>query len=257
MKHTIKSIAEELNLSRNTVAKVLSGKDGVSQKTKKLVLEKIKELEVPEPVPQRTVQPSSDDAVLLLIPEHAQHADFRKRLIQTLENELPRRGYQLVTEVLKTSESTISESSEPVFRESPTFVLPEIVFHTTVKGIIVAGVSSTALCDQLCKLPVPVSIIDFSKSCLPYKGRFDLITLDTTTALQQAASIFQSDSIQNITLQSPIEQMGTAAVRCVTDRIREPLLPHVYMEYIPSLVFGSSSAHQSDVLYPKQALGKS
>lgn len=239
MKYTIKQLAEELNLSRNTVAKVLSGKDGVSAKTKKLVQEKIKELEsaVPEIVSQRTAQPSQDAAVLLLIPEHSQHADFGDRLIRTLEKELPRRGFRLITEVLKPSESTLSESSEPAFSKSPAFVLPELVFHATVKGIIIAGVSDVAFCDQLCKLTIPVSIIDFSRSCFSYKGRFDLITLDTTTAFQQAASIFQSDSIQNITLQSPIEQMGTAAVRCVTDRMKEPTLPYVYMEYIPSLIF--------------------
>lgn len=247
MKYTIKAIAEELNLSRNTVAKVLSGKDGVSLKTKKLVQEKIKELEqaVSEPVPQRTMQPSQDDAVLFLVPEHAQHADFCDRLIRTLEKELPRRGCRLITEVLKISKSPVSESSEPVFSESPDFVLPELVFHATVKGIIIAGVSDSTFFEQLYKLPIPISIIDFSRSCLSCKGRFDLITLDTTTALQQAASIFQSDSIQNITLQSPIEQMGTAAVRCITDRIREPLLPHLYMEYIPSLILGSTSARCS------------
>ena len=44
MKCTIKSIADELNLSRNTVAKVLSKKEGVSEKTKKLVLDKAREL---------------------------------------------------------------------------------------------------------------------------------------------------------------------------------------------------------------------
>ena len=44
MKCTIKQLAEELNLSRNTVAKALKNSSQVSTKTKQLVLKKAKEL---------------------------------------------------------------------------------------------------------------------------------------------------------------------------------------------------------------------
>ena len=44
MKCTIKQLAEELNLSRNTVAKALKDSSQVSAKTKQLVLKKAKEL---------------------------------------------------------------------------------------------------------------------------------------------------------------------------------------------------------------------
>ena len=40
MKCTIKQLAEELNLSRNTVAKALKNSDQVSAKTKQIVLKK-------------------------------------------------------------------------------------------------------------------------------------------------------------------------------------------------------------------------
>ena len=44
MKCTIKDIARELQLSRNTVAKVLNHKGGVSEKTARLVLAKAREM---------------------------------------------------------------------------------------------------------------------------------------------------------------------------------------------------------------------
>ena len=44
MKCTIKQLAEELNLSRNTVAKAIKNSNEVSSKTKQLVLNKAREL---------------------------------------------------------------------------------------------------------------------------------------------------------------------------------------------------------------------
>ena len=44
MKCTIKQLAEELGLSRNTVAKALKNSSDVSDKTKQIVLAKAKEL---------------------------------------------------------------------------------------------------------------------------------------------------------------------------------------------------------------------
>ena len=44
MNCTINDIADALNLSRNTVSKVINGKSGVSPKTKALVIKKANEL---------------------------------------------------------------------------------------------------------------------------------------------------------------------------------------------------------------------
>lgn len=43
-KITINQIAEELNLSRNTISKVLNQKGGVSEKTEQLVLNHAKQM---------------------------------------------------------------------------------------------------------------------------------------------------------------------------------------------------------------------
>ena len=58
MKYTIKELASELNLSRNTVAKVLNGKAGVSPKTEKLVLDKIRSINQSEEPVQPCENPS-------------------------------------------------------------------------------------------------------------------------------------------------------------------------------------------------------
>ena len=59
MKYTIKELASELNLSRNTVAKVLNGKGGVSPKTEKLVLDKIRSINQAEEPAQPCENPSA------------------------------------------------------------------------------------------------------------------------------------------------------------------------------------------------------
>lgn len=68
MKCTIKQLAEELNLSRNTVAKALKNSDQVSAKTKQIVLKKAKErnyknineLLLQEATPEPTTQPNTN-----------------------------------------------------------------------------------------------------------------------------------------------------------------------------------------------------
>lgn len=248
MKYTIKSIAEELNLSRNTVAKVLSGKDGVSQKTTKLVLEKIKELEQTAPevsqkqtaVESAKIHPtaaSQGDIILLLMPEFSRNTDFCSRLILTLEKELSQRGYRLLTGTWQTPDETDSGIPEHVLIENAALALPDLAARSEIKGLITVEIKDNTFCEQLTGLPIPVSMIDLAGNCLSYKGLLDLVTLDTTVTFRQAASLFQSDSIQNFTVQAPVEQLGIAAVRCVTDRILEPQMPHVYQEFIPTLIF--------------------
>lgn len=225
MKYTIKSLAEELNLSRNTVAKVLSGKSGVSSKTKKLVLEKIEQLE--QSTPEKTFDSKPEcfpgGTILLVMQETSRNTDFHNQLLKALEQELSQTGYHLTFAFLKPTAHGLPD------------------YDTSIKGIILADPKDPAICELLLKLPAPASVIDLSGSCLSYKGRLDLVTLDTTAALQQTAALFQSNSIQNVTIQAPVRQLGIAAVRCVTDRIKEPTLPYVFVQYIPSLVFGKTT----------------
>ena len=113
MKCTIKQLAEELNLSRNTVAKALKNSDQVSAKTKQIVLKKAKErnyknineLLLQEATPEPTTQPNTNNgSILFLTKTYAPDSEFWTAVLTGIESILSNANYHLVVRIMSESD---------------------------------------------------------------------------------------------------------------------------------------------------------
>ena len=113
MKCTIKQLAEELNLSRNTVAKALKNSNQVSEKTKQLVLKKAKELNyknIDEKLllsvsPESTSQTvTNNGSILFLTRTYAPDSEFWTAVLTGIESILSRARYHLIIGIMSESD---------------------------------------------------------------------------------------------------------------------------------------------------------
>ena len=87
MKCTIKDIAKELNLSRNTVAKALKGSSEVSPKTQELVHAKAKEMHYTNhsEFSPSAAKPANKGSILFLTRTYANDSEFWSSVLKGIE----------------------------------------------------------------------------------------------------------------------------------------------------------------------------
>jgi transcriptional regulator with XRE-family HTH domain len=112
MKCTIKQLAEELNLSRNTVAKALKNSNEVSSKTKQLVLNKARELNYNN-INKELFSESGDvtspsnvnnGSILFLTKTYAPDSEFWAAVLTGIESILSNAHYHLVIGIMSESD---------------------------------------------------------------------------------------------------------------------------------------------------------
>lgn len=97
-KVTIKEIASEMGLSRNTVAKALTGSEVVSDNTRRAVLEKANELgyqKMPAGTPKTTNSGYIQSAETILVLAYTDISVFWNEIILGISEELKKYGYKL------------------------------------------------------------------------------------------------------------------------------------------------------------------
>lgn len=210
MKYTIKSIAEELNLSRNTVAKVLSQKSGVSPKTTRLVLDHIQALKDSEsisPAPLTgtaesiTASVSSPDTsediaasvsspdttesrigtpvILLLLPEDQTDLTFRFDLIRTVKQTLAACGFRLLVDTVSARDLASTD-------------LPSVLQQPFVKGILISGIYNADFFRSLLQRNLPTAALlpsgAFPDEALTPSGTSPKTALTLSSTIPDAAS---------------------------------------------------------------------
>ncbi len=180
MKGTIKEIALELGMSRNTVAKVLSGKSGVSPRTKTLVLEKARELDYPfdradherEEAASAGEGGESHDSVLFLTRTSFNYSDFWIRVMKGMETVLKENHYNLVLGVM---------DDQDIQRLN----FPNIIHHSDIKGIILVELCEQKLCNEVLKFHLPTVTLDMPKNYLHFLDKMDIITMENKIHIRQ------------------------------------------------------------------------
>lgn len=167
MKCTIKSIADELNLSRNTVAKVLSKKDGVSDKTRKLVLDKARELNYRSALSLDTAASVSNsaDSILLLTRASVNYSVFWINVMKGIESVLSQYNYSLTIGIMDDSDMR-------------TLNLPANVHNPSIKGIILVEICDLHVCDAILKLGLPTVTVDMPREYQSLFGKLDIVTME-------------------------------------------------------------------------------
>jgi LacI family transcriptional regulator len=149
MPPTLQDIADRLNISTATVSRALSGKPGVSQKTRQRVLEVANELRfTPDPAAQ-SLATSKTYAVAFVIKRLLirSHNPFYDRIMMGVEQELEQHGYHLVS-------ITIDEKQANVSR------LPPGLDKRRLDGLIIAGCElSNRVTTTLTSLGLPTVLV--------------------------------------------------------------------------------------------------
>ena len=173
MKCTIKQLAEELNLSRNTVAKALKNSNEVSSKTKQLVLNKARELNYNN-INKELFSESGDvtspsnvnnGSILFLTKTYAPDSEFWAAVLTGIESILSNAHYHLVIGIM--SESDLKKMDFPTALKDP-----------SIKGIILVEICDGAICNALLQYNLPIITVDLPKDYIPALDMIDIVTME-------------------------------------------------------------------------------
>ena len=182
MKCTIKEIARELGMSRNTVAKALSGKTGVSAKSKTMILEKAREMgyvmddgrENPYEKDRETPSESNSrqNSILFLTRSSFNLSDFWIKVMKGMESVLKANQYNLLIGVM---------DDQDIQR----LALPGVAFHRDVKGIVLVELCEQKICNEVLKLELPTVTVDMPKNYENFLGRLDIVTMENRIQIRK------------------------------------------------------------------------
>lgn len=173
MKCTIKQLAEELNLSRNTVAKALKNSNEVSSKTKQRVLNKARELNYNN-INKELFSESGDvtspsnvnnGSILFLTKTYAPDSEFWTAVLTGIESILSNAHYHLVIGIM--SESDLKRMDFPTALKDP-----------SIKGIILVEICDGAICNALLQYNLPIITVDLPKDYNPVLDMIDIVTME-------------------------------------------------------------------------------
>lgn len=162
MNCTINDIAEALNLSRNTVSKVINGKSGVSPKTKNLIIAKANEMGFGQ-FGDSLVCPQTKEGTILLLARNNAYAGFWMEVMEGIKIGLESTPYTETIGIASAEEIELG-------------LLPSIVYTPGIKGIIITEICNVEMCYNLLSLGIPTVSVD-----MPVNGRELIPELDVVT----------------------------------------------------------------------------
>lgn len=165
-KTSLQDIAEQLQVSRITVSKVLNNKPGVSIETKKKVINKLVESgykiidsQLVDLVKENKENDYRCVAVVATAPEFS---EFWLKIINAISNELSKSHYECIYCFLSRSEEN----------------LPTIINSKHVSGIIVINVYDDSIIKTLSDFGVPAVFLDISPRMFNESINGDIVLLD-------------------------------------------------------------------------------
>ncbi|MDQ8738823.1 LacI family DNA-binding transcriptional regulator [Paenibacillus sp. LHD-38] len=152
-KVTMQQIADELKLSKNSVSQALSGKDGVSEETRNLVMNKAQELGYNYPKNKKTSigsqETSKQTGTLALIASDFAFSmrGFFGEIYLSIEKEAKQRGYELLIQSI--DRTAIAERKLFPFLQ-----------NRSVDGLIILSHITTEYTKMLLRTGIPAVMID-------------------------------------------------------------------------------------------------
>ena len=159
---SIKEIAEELGLSRNTVSKALNGQY-VPSKTRELVLKKAQEMNYKSLNNQ--FLKSKRYRILLLSGKPYHNMDFFVPLVQSIENHCYDNNYDFF-------EYTYKASNTPFEK------VKDYIKNLKIDGIVAIECFDIGFVTNLLETNIPICFIDFPGHKFEIKNKFDLLSLN-------------------------------------------------------------------------------
>jgi LacI family transcriptional regulator len=173
MKYSIKDIAAHLNLSRNTVSKALNGKPGVSESTRRKILETANELQYRQFLASIGDEQRSNHqwSILFLTKSHS-HSGFWLSVMEGIKTALDKSGYTLVMSIL--SEQELAECK-----------LPPIITSQDIKGIIIVEICNIDMCEKIIAQGLPVVTVDMPQTADGLLKKMDVVTMENKSNVKK------------------------------------------------------------------------
>ena len=178
-KVSLQQIADELNVSRITVSKVINNKEGVSEETRRRVARKLVEydykkinrniLRLAQEAETGTAIVRNNIAVIATEPDFS---DFWLKIINGIANEVSPRGYNLVYHFITRDE------------EIDFTILKSVVDHS-VCGIIVINVYNNAAISALANVGIPTVFYDITPQKYRDGINADVVLLEGKRTVRQ------------------------------------------------------------------------
>lgn len=158
MKCTIQSIADKLDLSRNTVARVLSGKEGVSAKTRKLVLKKAEEMgyHAASPFLSKKTLPDLPESIVFLTDSSTAAPEARAAVMQAADEYIKKQNFTLILAAV-TIGSFKKMSDDSSKKE---LQLPAVLYSPSVRGVIMMNLENEEIYHAIAALNLPVVVVN-------------------------------------------------------------------------------------------------
>lgn len=169
---TIKSIAEELNLSRNTVSKALNGQY-VPKKTREIVLKKAQELNYKSLSLKNAEMSDKKYHILLVSTRPLNSINYFISLVSSIENYCYERNYELFQYIYNSRESNFKR-------------LSAYIKELNVDGIVAIECFDKEFISKLLQLDIPVCFHDFAHTSQSFIPTYDVVCTND----EQAVSSF-------------------------------------------------------------------
>ena len=159
---TIKSIAEQLNLSRNTVAKALNGQY-VPEKTRELVLKKAQEMNYKSLNVKHIEIGSKRYRILLVSGKPLNNMNYFVPLVKSIENSCFEKNYEFFQHTYNVNRTSFSNFADYVKELHP-------------DGIIAIECFDKNFIGKLINLGIPICFNDFTSFDVNYNQNYDIIS---------------------------------------------------------------------------------
>ena len=163
----INEIAQKLNISRNTVSKVMNNRGSVSDKTKNKIIETAIEMgysKLPEELIYRRSKQSTFKNILV-IATSPDFSAFWGKIINGITEELARKEYQCFYHFL-------------TFEQEQNFTLPELIETGNIAGIIVMNVYNVDAIKSIRSLGIPTVYYDLPLSIDAREAKADVVVVE-------------------------------------------------------------------------------
>lgn len=143
-KATMKDIAEKLNISINAVSLALNGKAGVSDETKKLVLDEAERIGYLDKSPKFIQSFASKNICALIKQSHFEDSTFYSKILMSIVEEARKKGYDVITCIVNEDEKNI----------------PSAIESKKVCGIVIIAAIDDDYLIKLKEFKVPIVLVD-------------------------------------------------------------------------------------------------
>jgi LacI family transcriptional regulator len=180
--YSIVKIADELNLSRNTVSKVVNGKPGVSLKTRHLVENYLK-IE-PRILAEENVE-SQVKANTILFSYKLENVEYINGLLNGIEKSLKDNGYLLALNI-------IEDTKEQVIQPPPA------VRCGSICGIISFNIYDPEYWRKTIDLKIPCVFFDSLPQRRLFAGETDIIIPENEVAIMELVKLLKDSGRKNL-----------------------------------------------------------